>query len=66
MPPKLWKQILQSVRNTIDALHLNKTLPISPQKKGLIPPVVQLYTNRFFGLENRKKYYFEMWRNSVF
>lgn len=66
MPPKLWKPILQSVRNTMDVLHLNETLPISPQKKGLIPPVVQLYTNKFFGLENRKKCYFEMWRKTPF
>lgn len=66
MSPKLWKTILHSVRNTMDVLHLNETLPISPQKKGLIPPVVQLYTNKFFGLENRKKYYFEMWRKTPF
>lgn len=66
MPPELWKPVFQSIRNTMDVLHLNETLPISPQKKGLIPPVVQLYTNRFFGLENRKKYYFEMWRKTQF
>lgn len=66
MPPELWKPIFQSIRNTMDVLHLNETLPISPQKKGLIPPVVQLYTKRFFGLENRKKYYFEMWRKTQF